>query len=333
MFLYRGGNPHKGGGLQGLKVKIRGIYATSLTRLFLDKKITVVQPSQEIRQRFRFERFSDSDEPHVEIFDRHDRMGVAAKGKEECLERVEVIMHETLPDVIRRRKARDLVEFEFPFESKRVLDLLREKVVPTLRYHHRLKIVDSSYVDLIEGLGLSFHPEKKEKASREAFKGLIWSRLQKGVELMIEHVKIEGTVLYLSEGTILEANEEEGRLLLKRTRYKGRGVYDGLDIEKEEGDYALTEVRDGEWLLRHSYFRRDGREVGEYWNINTPIEVYPDRVRYVDLEIDVVRWPDGRTQITDKEALRQRFEEGYISRTLFEKALALARAVQSGSEG
>lgn len=316
-----------------MNVKIRGIYATALTKFFLKNKIPVVKPSEEIKERFKGERLFDiGEEPSLEIFDRKDRQGVIVKGEEEFIKELEKLMKESFFDVIIRKMENGISELEFPFETKSILDRLRDEVIPTLKNHHRLRIIDSSYVDLIERVQLSFHPEKKEKTSEEAERSLIWDKLKKGSIISLEHVKIDGRTFYLSEGEILEVDLKKRRLLLKRTKYKGRGQYDGLKIKKEEGDYGLTEIKEGEWILKHSYFRKEGELIGEYYNINTPIEVYPDRIRYVDLEIDVVRWRDGRVEILEEELLKESLRKGYLSERLVEKANFLAQRLKEELE-
>jgi len=78
-------------------------------------------------------------------------------------------------------------------------------------------------------------------------------------------------------------------------------------------------------MLKHSYFDRQGNLKGEFYNINTPIEFYPDGIRYVDLEVDVVRWPDGRVKLTDEADLERAVERGFIREELADRALKIAR--------
>ncbi len=93
-------------------------------------------------------------------------------------------------------------------------------------------------------------------------------------------------------------------------------MYDGLGIPKEPGDYAVTEVEIGEWHFKTEYFSRDGRLKGTYVNLNTPVELYPYGIRYVDLEVDVCMWPDGRVEKLDEEKLEKAMEEGLVSEKL-----------------
>lgn len=57
------------------------------------------------------------------------------------------------------------------------------------------------------------------------------------------------------------------------------------------------------------------------------MEIYPDKARYVDLEVDIVRWPDGKKEIIDKEKLKEHYEEGIISEKLYKATLRIAQEV------
>lgn len=313
-------------------IKVRGIYATALTESFVSHHLAIVLPSGPIKERFRDYKKIDSPEPiSVEIRDLEDQQGILLRGESGQLNLVVKLIRENFFDVIvRERKYQEIsfIEIEFPYLAKSALDQLRNKVIPTVPNHHRLRIIASEYVDLMEKKQLTGHPEKREMVGKNLEKRLIWDKFEKGKEIAIEHVKLSGKVISLSEGQIIEFNPEERKLILQRTKYKGRDKYDGLNLPKEAGDYAITEVKEGDWFYKHTYFHQDGRLVGEYYNINTPIEFYPDKIRYIDLEIDVMRWPDGRVEIIEKEMLDQQLKLGYLSEELAERAKKAAEELK-----
>ena len=220
--------------------------------------------------------------------------------------------------------AKDILEIEFPLPSKSRLDEIRNTVVPTLLHHHRLKIIASDAIDKIERSTLAENPQRRETLGFALEKAWLWDRYKPGKGVAIDHVKPDGRVLDLSEGEVIEADQAGKRLLLRRSKLKGRGRYDGLGIPKEEGDYAVSEIRGGQWHYRHTYFRLHGEKIGAYYNINTPVEFYPDRIRYVDLEVDVVKFPDGGVKVVDRGELSKRFEEGCLSAAMRDKALSEA---------
>ena len=101
----------------------------------------------------------------------------------------------------------------------------------------------------------------------------------------------------------MEADPRQGRLVLEMTWFKGRGSYDGLGNDKDIGDYAISTVLEGVWRYHHDYYRLSVELIGRYVNINAPVEFYPDRIRYIDLEVDVAVWPDSLVQCLDQEGL------------------------------
>ena len=319
-----------------IHLKIRGIYTTALTKFFLDKGLTIVSPSEVIQGRFGYDDRIDPNGPtDVSIEDLISAHGILLEGYPEPLDVVIQLITRTFKDAICRRRATNanhaVIEVEFPYLAKSYLDELRGRVVPTLSNHHRLRIIASEYVDLMEKKELAHHPEKRETLSQHVEERLIWNAYSVGKELQIDHVKLDGRIISLSEGELLQIDPGEKRLILKRKRFKGRGKYDGLNIPKEAGDYAITQVKQGDWFYMHNYFRRDGQLIGTYYNINTLVEFYPDRLRYVDLEIDVVCWPDGKIQIIDKEGLNRHWEAGYVSKTLKQRAEAVADEVKAAA--
>ncbi|MGE5843198.1 MAG: DUF402 domain-containing protein, partial [Deltaproteobacteria bacterium] len=263
-------------------IKIRGIYSTALTRFFLDQGMKVVSPSDTIIRRFGKTKGLVLVGAHdVEITDLEDMQGIRLQGERASVEEVTASLRKNFFDAVCRNKGQGLGEVEFPFSSKAALDDWRNKVLPTVPRHHQFRIIASDYVNLLEEKTLSGHPEKRESVGRSMEKGLIWDTYVEGKEIRIEHVKMDGQVIFLSEGVILENDFERRRLVLKRSRFKGRTKYDGLGIEKREGDYAVSEIQGGSWHYQHTYFRSDGTLIGRYVNINTPVEFYPGRVRYV----------------------------------------------------
>ncbi|MHA2060776.1 MAG: ribonuclease E/G [Candidatus Sifarchaeia archaeon] len=212
---------------------------------------------------------------------------------------------------------------EFPNLSKVKLDELRSEVVATVRNHHQLKVMGhdlSLLVDFGERI-LAKLPEHyaiiNEAADFTFFE--IFPSLDS--EVCIDHVKFNGRTIFLSPGYVIKSDPNERKLLLKRMFKAGR-KFDGLDLPKEAGDYGVMEIKEGEFFVKTTYFSRDGIYKGEYFNINTPVEVYPGlypephRIRYVDLEVDLVRTEDF-TRVIDLEKLEYAKEESIISEQLF----------------
>jgi Ribonuclease G/E len=179
---------------------------------------------------------------------------------------------------------------EFPGGSKHALDRWRARLVPTEPGHHR------------------HHAHPADHAQPLV-----------GQRLLIEHIKVRSEQSITLIGQITHITPQQ---ITVRREIKGSGLYDGLNIPKEPGDYAITEFSCGAWHYETRYYARDGTLKGVYVNINTPIEFYGDRVRYVDLEIDVVQRPGEPAQIIDEHEVQSIAH--YVSPQLIMRARELA---------
>ena len=313
------------------RVKIRGIYTTALTKFLLNSGYTIVDPSPEIQQRFSLRPAKRT--PEIIIQDRPDRQGIELIGESEQISLLIRLLQETLLDSLllefsvkaeaeeefgEETEIRDIARawFEFPGISKAYLDAIRSTVVPSLKNHHRLKILNERKLGRFEAELLKF-PEKKESLEKQLFAEWILAPLQKDGAVRLEQVKASGKSIRPREGILVERQGET--LILKRFFSQGR--YDGLNLPIEEGDYGLTDIREGAGYVKHSYFSREGRLKGQYFNINTPVEIYPFGARYVDLEIDVICRAGEKPVISDREELALLVKKGVVGSRLEKKAL------------
>ncbi|WP_455367262.1 DUF402 domain-containing protein [[Eubacterium] cellulosolvens] len=310
------------------KVVIRGIYATALTKLLLDSDIIVNKPQQVIANRLQLNRISPITETRIQ--DRHDRQGIILSGFSEDTDQIVEVLKNALPDLIVREKftLNHLTgkipfqlgfaswDIEFTYNTKRALDEVRHTVKPTIIGYHLLKGISPERVDELEkDIQIS---NKRSELSQRLKEDLIYRFLQTGQEVQIEHVKPNGTIIHLVPGKIISLSHESFKV--KRSGFRGRSYYDGINVPKGAGDYAITEINEAAWILKHIYYSNDGRKKGEMYNINTPIEIYPSHVRYVDLEVDVVRRDNNDVYIIDLDKLKMAIEEGFITEKLGELA-------------
>ena len=208
------------------------------------------------------------------------------------------------------------LDFEFPGYSKSRLDEIRRSVTSTIRGHHFYKACGgsiSSAVDMAENL-------MAKGRSRDEVERLFTRTIASAFPLEesvieIDHVKLDGSKLSLGKATIEKYGKDDGLVTLRR-RLRGGGLYDGLGIDKNSGDYAVSEVKLGEWYLVTRYFSREGDLKGTYINFSTPVELYPHRLRYVDLEVDICVWPRGGIKILDMRFLKGAATEGLIGAKL-----------------
>jgi hypothetical protein len=324
----------KGGENMAPRVKVRGIYTTALTKLFLNSGYTIVEPSPEIRRRFSLPAADET--PDIFIQDREDHQGIEIAGEADRLSLVVRLLQEVLLDSVLLQfaakaerpetaeegaEARDIASarFEFPGISKAYLDAIRSTVTPSLKYHHRLKILQRKKLRRLEEELIQF-PERKERLENSLYADLVLAPLQETGVVRLEHIKASGKAIRPREGVLVESQGE--KLILKRSFSQGR--YDGLNLPIEEGDYALTELREGAGYVKHAYFSKGGKLKGEYFSVNTPVEFYPFGARYVDLEIDVICRPGEKPAILDREELAVLAGKGVISNLLEKRAVETA---------
>jgi hypothetical protein len=321
-------------------VKIRGIYTTALTRLLLNAGYRIADPSPENRKRFNLG--SAPGTPGLLIKDREDHQGIDIIGEADGVCRAVGLAQEKLLDAVlvsfdplgdKEKEVLDELKagqelcrarLELGGASKESLDKLRGSVTPTLALHHRLRIIHPRALEKAERQLLGRRASRRE-LERKAFQEAVLIPLGKSGAVRLEHIKARGKPIRPREGIVLKAPGR--RILLKRLFAQGR--YDGLDLPIEPGDYGLTEAREGAWQVKNSYFSQEGKLKGEYYNVNTPVELYPFGARYIDLEIDVIRRAGERALVIDREKLGVLAGEGKISRQLEKKALEAAARIMA----
>ncbi len=306
-----------GSGVSGsggrVTVEVRGIYTTAMTALLLAAGFGIARPSPTIRTRFGLPENPEAGAARVE--DLPDFQGVAIRGSPEAAQRVAQALRRRLPFALSWREESGQVIY-LPLPVKSYLDAVRSKYAPTPPGYYRLRslgIRPPEVFDLAEGARL-FRTLEAE---------LVWSRLEPGQDFTLVHLKPGGRVIRL-RATV--GRVEDGRLVLRR-QFRGRGIFNSLDEPILPGDWGLVVLPAGRWWCRRLYYREDGTFVGEVVNLNTPIEVFPDRVVYVDLELDVVRMPDGRVRVVDVEDLEAAVRRRWLSPALAQRAYEAAQNV------
>ncbi|MHA1951192.1 MAG: ribonuclease E/G [Candidatus Thorarchaeota archaeon] len=230
-------------------------------------------------------------------------------------------------------------DIEFPLEVKDALDKTRSKIKPTITRHHFYK--SAGYVSLVD-LAEMIIEERPEERS------YITSKLEKIVtrdlprideSINIEHVKLDGRNIVLARGRITEVNAK-GFVIRRQFRHTNRKLKlaqdptEKVDVISDEGDYALTQVVPGALTLVTDYYSRKGNLKGTYVNINTGVEVYPSngnspgKIRYVDLEIDVVKAPITEDpRIIDQHLLKRAVQRGFITKEMADQSRFKAQVI------
>ncbi|MCU4926414.1 DUF402 domain-containing protein [Halobacteria archaeon AArc-dxtr1] len=227
-------------------------------------------------------------------------------------------------------------------ESRFALDKSRRAVETTMPGHHRIKAADraaSAAVDFAEAvLGESDGADSADGDSTveddaadsdDAFPFAAVSRQfgpERGDRIELGHGKPDGRLISLGRGEITEW-DAEGRITVERSM-RGGGTYDALGEPIEDGDVAITKLREGRWWYPTTYRSAEGTSKGTYVNVCTPVELFPDCARYVDLHVDVIRRADGSVETVDEAELAAAVEDGSVPEPLAEKARTVAAAVE-----
>ncbi|GGI94001.1 RNA-binding protein [Halobellus salinus] len=228
----------------------------------------------------------------------------------------------------------------FGGESRAALDDARRRVAPTMPGHHRTKAASeaaSAGVDLAEALcGSEFSDDADASDASDAsgdsgpeFPFNVVTRQfgpTAGDTVAIGHGKPDGRAFTLGRGEVTDW-DPDGTLEITR-KMSGSGTYDALGTERTPGDTATTKVREGRWWYPTVYRSDGGESKGTYVNVCTPVECFPDSVRYVDLHVDVVKRPDGTVERVDDDELDAAVDAGHVPPAAAEKARSVAASLE-----
>jgi len=302
--------------------QVRGIYATALTALLLDLEIPIANPSAVMRERLNITISAPT--AAVQIRDRPDKQGVILEGDVDDVRAIVDLLGGSLPRSVPRLAARSETQWslEFPSPIKQELDDRRRAILPTVLLHHQLKTIDSEQVDAAEG-NLALDQGQLEEVSTDLRFQMIDSHIHTSARLSVEHVKPAGQTYDLG-GRVAAL---DGRYLRLNRRFRPGGTYDSLDVPRLDGDYGRLDIEVGSGIAVRRYFRADGTHLGEVYNLATEAELYPGRIRYLDLELDVLHMPGEEPRVVDQADLERAHARGYLSDVLVADAWALAEQV------
>jgi hypothetical protein len=217
----------------------------------------------------------------------------------------------------------------FGRESRFGLDADRRLVATTMPGHHRVKAGSASASDAVDfAEGVFEHATEGDWGDDLPFPAVAaaFGPREDGT-LTIEHGKPEGRKFTLGRGRIVDLDVDAGRLTLER-EMTGGGTYDALGTPREDGDVAVTKLTEGKWWYPTVYRSDDGETKGTYVNVCTPVELFPDGARYVDLHVDVVKHADGTVERVDDDELDAAVDAGYVPPALADRARTVATSVE-----
>lgn len=233
------------------------------------------------------------------------------------------------------------INYVFTQESKLKLDEIRSSVSPTIAFHHSIKSNSGTISLQLKAMNLleSTMDELKAKVFSEKinnnFIAFYYNNLYNPKQFLnINHNKINGRNIPLTPGIIKKIERDRSvpnklKIILRRN-LSGKGTYDGLDLPIEEGDYAIGVYGSGDMYYETLYYSAENELKGRYFNINTPIFLSANAINYFDLEIDVIEPLNKSRKIIDQSILDKALSMNIISKTLYEKAIQMAKKIESG---
>jgi hypothetical protein len=310
-------------------IKVQGIYAVALAGYFLDRGDHIVNPPEIVENCFKnHPLIVRSAFPDINICDLDPRCGVRVTGEPEIVLGVLDNLRESFfdaPFITSADSDMLTVKVLFPNCAKLVLDDIRNRFIPTIRRHHQfLSAGFGEWLNKVESVDLTNSPGNRDKLSDSFYQQRVWENYIPGKPLNINHMKPDGALVTLRPGKVVSSDIKNRKLTIKRTGFKGPGRYDGLNADIMPGDYAFTTVCENDWFLLHSYHRKNGRFVGRYFNINTPVDCLPDGISYLDLEIDVVERDKDAKKLVDRDKIERWKATNVLSEKMVETALKTA---------
>ncbi|SDX89427.1 DUF402 domain-containing protein [Halopenitus persicus] len=149
-----------------------------------------------------------------------------------------------------------------------------------------------------------------------------------GDRVRIAHGKPAGHLVVLGDGEVTDRDADAGQITVERAMTAG-GTYDALEVPRESGDVATTTFTEGRWWYPTTYRDDAGDLKGTYLNVCTPVEVFPETVRYVDLHVDVIKHADGTVERVDDDELDAAVAAGTVPEPLAERARSVAASIEN----
>lgn len=253
-----------------------------------------------------------------------DAMAAALRDLNDRAAHVDVMWEEDADEPTRLTKQFGTTWVWFGRESRFGLDEHRRVVTSTMVGHHRIKAGSQSASGAVDFAEAVCDPDATTEFPFSVTSRQFGPRL--GDRVALVHGKPDGRCFTLGRGEVTEY-DPAGVITIERKMSPG-GSYDGLEVEKQAGDVAVTKLKEGRWWYPTVYRGSEGERRGTYVNVCTPVELFPQEARYVDLHVDVVKHADGTTERVDSEELAAATERGEIPEPLAEKARTVATAIE-----
>ncbi|RRJ33496.1 DUF402 domain-containing protein [Halocatena pleomorpha] len=250
-----------------------------------------------------------------------DALTEALDDLNERAERIERVLGADLGAPQRRATTQTTTWVWFGRETRFALDDHRRSVTTTMDGHHRIKAgaaAASAAVDFTEAVCEPADSFPFDVTTRQFGPHV-------GDRIALRHGKPDGRCFDLGSGEVTDHTDET--ITIERRMSPG-GTYDALGVERRAGDTAVTKLTEGRWWYPTVYRSAEGKRRGTYVNVCTPVELFPESARYVDLHVDVVKHADGTVERVDDDELDAACEQGNVPEPLAERARTVATSIE-----
>lgn len=239
----------------------------------------------------------------------------------ERADRIEHALDDDVGSPQRRVTTQSTAWVWFGRETRFGLDEHRRSVATTMDGHHRIKAgtdAASAAVDFTEAVCEPTDSFPFDVTTRQ-FGPCVGDRIA------LRHGKPDGRCFDLGPGEITDHTDET--ITIERQMSPG-GTYDALGVERRAGDVAVTKLTEGRWWYPTVYRSAEGQRRGTYVNVCTPVELFPESARYVDLHVDVVKHAAGTVERVDDDELNGACERGDVPEALADRARTVATSIE-----
>ncbi len=212
--------------------------------------------------------------------------------------------------------------------AKHACDTLRAQLSPTLPGHHKYKAHGDIYGTTVDALERELPGEAlRHRAILSVLASI--NAMQQPIDPMLHILQRtpNGRLIDQGEAQRLSDDIYAGWVEVQRP-LRNKGSYPkGLNVPKQQGDYAITRFHEGTWHYVSQFYAQDGSWLADYAGMTTPIAIFSDQIHLFDLQVAVIRSPEQPPEIVGMEALNRLQEEKMVTTALVDKVREESEAI------
>lgn len=216
-----------------------------------------------------------------------------------------------------------------PAQAQMACDSLRAEILPTLPGHHKYKAKGDVYGAIVDALEKELPADvlRTRTATLSVLSSLDAMQAPFRETLSVQSRQLDGSLRNEGEGERLNYDLSAGWVEMRQELRNKDSYPDGLQLDKQPGDYTIIRFQEGSWSYVRRFYGRDGTWKGDVARVTTPVALFSDQVRLVNLLVTVTYSPQQEPQVTGLEELQALQQRGVVSMALVEKTQAESTAL------